>query len=162
MKEEKKSLQTKLNDVRAVNAKLNLLIDDLNCQLSDTAEINEPIATKEKHSFGPNVRKCLYKCLEAQVPVYKASSLLRFVAFQLCEKSLDVLPCPTTIAKAAFELGVLSDIQVAESLYSCETATLAWDSTSLVAGHFNEVHVAVCQPGSPNITVLALQIIVVI
>ena len=43
-------------------------------------------------------------------------------------------------------------LTIAEALYTCETATLAWDSTSLTTGHFNEVHVALRHAGHPNIT----------
>ena len=53
------------------------------------------------------------------------------------------MPSASTTAQAAFELGIISDLQVAQTLYSAETATLGWDATSTGGNHFNEVHISV-------------------
>ena len=71
----------------------------------------------------------------------KASELIRYICFHLYHKIVQPLPSPGTTEQAAFELGVISDLQVAEALYNAELATLVWSATSLGGSHFNEVHV---------------------
>ena len=43
-----------------------------------------------------------------------------------------------------YELGVISDLQVGEILYSSENVTLSWDSTTVDGHHYNEVHFSIC------------------
>ena len=87
----------------------------------------------------------------------KASELIRFISFHLCQKVVKPLPGPATTAQDAFDLGVISDLQVAEALYNAETATLGWDATSLGGSHFNEVHVAT-KDETKNVKELTLQV----
>ena len=56
---------------------------------------------------------------------------------------MDCLPNPTTVSQFAYELGVISDLQVGEVLVKHSNVTLAWDATSLDAQLVNEVHVTV-------------------
>ena len=42
-----------------------------------------------------------------------------------------------------YELGVISDLQVGEILYSSENVTLSWDSTTVDGHHINEVHFSI-------------------
>ena len=65
-----------------------------------------------------------------------SSALLQFLALNLSDKTLDKMPCSTTTAQAAFK--PISYLQVSEALYTCETARLAWDSTSLTTGHLQK------------------------
>ena len=60
------------------------------------------------------------------------------------------MPAVSTTAQFTYELGILSDIQVAEALYTCERATLGWDG-------YNEVHVSIRMKGSPKLLQLTLQ-----
>ena len=130
--------------------------DDLNCSFSEKT-VEDRICTRKGKEFVPDVRKCLFKCLDCQVPVDKASELIRFISFHLCQKVVKPLPSPATTAQAAFDLGVISDLQVAEALYNAETATLGWDATSLGGSHFNEVHVAT-KDETKNVKELTLQV----
>ena len=48
-----------------------------------------------------------------------------------------------TVSQMAYELGVLSDVQVGEIMHKQNNLTLSWDATSLDAQHVNEVHVTI-------------------
>ncbi|XP_050395021.1 uncharacterized protein LOC126812596 [Patella vulgata] len=52
-----------------------------------------------------------------------------------------MVPEPSTFSQMAYEMGVLSDIQVAEEMTSNDNLTLSMDATSLDGDHINEVHV---------------------
>ena len=52
------------------------------------------------------------------------------------------LPDPSTVTCCAYELGVLSDLQV---MYNCEDITLSWDSTTVNGDHINEICISYTQ-----------------
>jgi hypothetical protein len=54
---------------------------------------------------------------------------------------LDFVPSPSTFSQMAYEMGVLDDIQVGETVVKCDNLTLSWDATTLDGEHVNEVHV---------------------
>ena len=43
----------------------------------------------------------------------------------------------------AYELGVLSDLQVGEIMYNGKDITLSWDSTTINGEHINEIHISI-------------------
>ena len=53
------------------------------------------------------------------------------------------LPDPSTVTCSAYELGVLSDLQVGEIMYNCKGITLSLDSTAVNGDHINETHISV-------------------
>ena len=57
--------------------------------------------------------------------------------------TVDCLPNPTTVSQFAYELGVISDLQVEDVMAKRNNLTLACDATSLHAQHFNKVHIIV-------------------
>ena len=75
------------------------------------------------------------------VSVVKAGPLLQFISRTLFNREIKDVPCQRTVVKMTHELGVLSDLQAAEALYTSENTTLAWDATSIGGSHINEVHI---------------------
>ena len=59
---------------------------------------------------------------------------------QMAGLKVTSLPEPSTVSYLAYELGVLSDLQVGEIMYN---VTLSWDSTTINGEHINEVHISV-------------------
>ena len=59
------------------------------------------------------------------------------------------MPCKYTIAMMAYELGVISDLQVGEVMY-LQDNTFSWDSTSVDGQHINEIHISI--PNDPPIS----------
>ena len=55
------------------------------------------------------------------------------------------IPAPSTIANMAYEMGIISDLQVAEQLFlsSENVATIAWDATTIDGCHFNVINISV-------------------
>ena len=103
------------------------------------------IQTKQGNSFTPAMRTAIYKCISCQVPVERVSSVLDHAVRILTPHQLDDLPSVSTICGAAREMGILSDLQVATKVTSCDNMTLAWDGTSLDGKHINEVHLCTSQ-----------------
>ena len=84
-----------------------------------------------------------WKDVWAQVPVETTCHVICSVVKEISATTVDCLPNPTTVSQFAYELGVISDLQVGEVLVKHSNVTLAWDATSLDAQHVNEVHVTV-------------------
>ena len=62
------------------------------------------------------MRKAAYHCLANQVPVETACHVIRSVLKEISATMVDCLPNPTTENQFAYELGVISDLQVGEVL----------------------------------------------
>ena len=62
---------------------------------------------------------------------------------ELCDKAIDVMPDSKFVSMCGYELGIISDLQVGEILYSSENVTLSWDSTTVDGQHINEVHFSI-------------------
>ncbi|XP_065652716.1 uncharacterized protein LOC136079999 [Hydra vulgaris] len=145
-----KEKEEELKDI--VNRGLEL--DDLKSQL-DRPQNNSPTHifttksyNKRQHKkqvrYTTHIRKCIYMCLLNQVPIKNAGQVIRFVVEELTGSHALYVPRPTQTAQMAYELGVISDIQVAEHLYysTPAVATLSWDATTKAGVHINKCHIA--------------------
>ncbi|XP_065655755.1 uncharacterized protein LOC136081745 [Hydra vulgaris] len=133
------------------NACLQMYVDELKGKL-DLAQKSSPTkilkikTTESKHCYyDVPLRKCVYMCLLNQVPIENIGILIKFIIKELALKYVVNIPVPSTLAQMAYELGVISDIQVAEHIYfsSSAVATLSWDSTSFDGVHINECHISI-------------------
>lgn len=96
---------------------------------------------QDSKTFSSNYRKAAYACFLGQVPVEKTSSVIQEVVEEITGFPLDCKASVTTIAQFAYEVGVLSDIQVFEAVVESQSGlTIGWDATSLSAEHIDEVH----------------------
>ena len=82
-------------------------------------------------SYSTACRKAIYYCLEYEVPVSAACSVIKAAIRELSGFSLGILPCNSTVAMMAYVFGVISDLQVGEVRYTQDNITLSWDSTSV-------------------------------
>lgn len=82
-------------------------------------------AHKQKHTYNAPIRKCIYTCILNQVPVDKAGAVIDFIIRELARQTLSDVPCPSTAASMAVELGILSDLQVGEVLFKGNDVTLS-------------------------------------
>ena len=62
--------------------------------------------------YGPAIGKAAYRCLSNQVPVETTCHVIRSVVKEISAPAVDCLPNPTTVSQFAYELGVISDLQV--------------------------------------------------
>ena len=57
-------------------------------------------------------------CLEYEVPVSAACSVIKAAIRELSGVSLGILPCNSTVAMMAYELGAISDLQVGSNVHT--------------------------------------------
>ena len=118
-----------------------LVNDNLTAELEYAKAHHNIISmTIDGKMYGPAVRKAAYHCLSNQVPDETTCHVIRSVVKEISATTIDCLPNPTTVSQFAYELGVISDVQVGEVLVKHSNVTLA---TPLDAQHVNEVHVTV-------------------
>ena len=73
------------------------------------------------------------------MPVSSVCNVIEAVLEHLGNVTVDCLPDPRTVSYFAYELGIISKLQVGEILYDNDNVTLSWDSTSVEGHHINEV-----------------------
>ena len=84
--------------------------------------ISAPIVTKENSkTYGSPIRKCIYFCLQKQVPVAHAADVVQFVVKEMTGRELTISP----------------------SKYSVSRMALSWDGTTVKSTHLNEVLLSV-------------------
>ncbi|KAH9509815.1 hypothetical protein Btru_045273 [Bulinus truncatus] len=130
--------------------KLQLQIDDLQCQLDSLIVpaknfFVDLLACKTAKCYNTPMRKCIYTCLLNHVPVQRTGHVIETIVKELTQTTLTKIPGPTTISQMAYEISVISDLQVAEQLYEASeaVATLSWDSTTIQGCHINELHLSI-------------------
>ncbi|GFR77463.1 hypothetical protein ElyMa_005825800 [Elysia marginata] len=87
------------------------------------------------------VRQCIYQQLLCDVPITNCGTLLKNFIQSVMGKRVSRVPCPTTCSQMAYEIGVLSTIQLTEFMLSTKHLCLSWDATSLEGNHVKEIHV---------------------
>ena len=148
LKKEVRSLKKSLDKKASMISKLKVTIEKLTQQLDELMDCDTP-GDEDDHKlrkvYGVHIRKCLFTCLESNVPVEKAGHLVKFILKELTKTVLTRFPAPNTIAQMAYEMGILSDLQVAEWLYTSppdSVATIGWDATTIDGFHYNEMNIS--------------------
>ena len=140
LKRENNVLRHQVHNLKADN---DILQSEYN---SDVLMQTEPkyIDTKsDGKSYSTSCRKAIYYCLEYHVPVTCICPVIEVILNQMAGLKVTSLPEPSTVSYLAYELGVLSDLQVGEIMYNGNNITLSWDSTTINGEHINEVHISV-------------------
>ncbi|GFR89280.1 hypothetical protein ElyMa_006120400 [Elysia marginata] len=102
------------------------------------------INTKDGKAYNNSIRRLIYHQLVCDVPVNNCGYLVNVFAKILCGKPLKNVPCPATAAQMAYELGILTTIQVVDHMLSTEkNVCLSWDATTIDGQHVNEIHLTV-------------------
>lgn len=162
-KKKKAKAGVSLHQHKKVQRKLEAEKEDLQVQLQE--EIEKPseviLCKKDGKTFNSNYRRCVYSCLVNQVPVEAAGHLIHSIVEEMTGQKLDSVADPSTVSQCAYELGILADIQVAESLELEDNVNIAWDATSLDAKHVNEIHIncSGVNGGPPRSLVLQVEIL---
>ena len=124
----------------------NLNLEEENSHMAIKIEelaqnISAPIVTKENSkTYGSPIRKCIYFCLQKQVPVAHAADIVKFVVKEMTDRELTISPSKYCVSRMAREMGVIADLQGGQSLLSSKDSTLSWDGTTVKGTHLNEVH----------------------
>ena len=116
----------------------------LRCELLSAEKMKSITTTKvDGKTYSTACCKTIYSRLEYHVPVANICKVIKAVLEQLAGQTVDLLPQPSTVSYFAYELGVISDIQIGEVMYTDDNITLSWDSTSVEGHHINEVHISI-------------------
>ena len=123
-------------------AEKDKVIDTLECEIVELKNPQKFIETKKDgKTFDTDIRKTVYNCLLNHIPIASIPSIVRYTLKQMTDIDLTSTPCRTTVTNMAFEIAVMSDLQLGEILRRSSNVTLAWDATSLDGDHINEFHV---------------------
>ena len=117
--------------------------DMLKGEVADLKVDKQPtsISSKAKNRYDLPIRKALYRCLQHQVPVEAASSLVQQIVSDMTGVTITEMPSVGTISNMAYEMGVISDIHAGQILMKETHLCIGFDATSLDGDHINEVHV---------------------
>ena len=86
----------------------------------------ECINTKcNEKTYSTAGRKAIYHCLLTEVPVTSVCNVIEAVILELCDEAIDAMPDSKFVSMCGYELGIISDFQVGETLYSSENVTLS-------------------------------------
>lgn len=118
---------------------LNLLLAEANANILKGKEANDKWYLQK--SYDADTRKFLFFCLLNQVPVERAGTLVDYIMKVLTNSTLVRIPAPNITAQMAYEMGIISDLQVAEHLFLADkqVASIAWDPTTIEGWNYNEI-----------------------
>ncbi|GFO36330.1 hypothetical protein PoB_006283500 [Plakobranchus ocellatus] len=156
-----RNLQNELQISREENACLNGELADLKKKCSSLERQVEQLSEMNEHSNSENeittigstagniynaeVRDCMYFMLSHQVPVSACAPIFSHVIKTITGKCPNRIPCTTTVAQMAQELGVISSLHVASEILKANSKIcLSWDATSVDGSHINEIHITNC------------------
>ena len=151
-KEKMETLQTCLKNMNKVHgeevAKLERFHQNRLLELEEELEnrserptVVESDFRKDGKSYNLQMRMLAYECLMANVPTDRIPGLIESFAvrFGINLTSQDI-PVKSTVENMVVELGLLSDLQIAEVLYSTDNITIGMDATTQEGCHVNEIH----------------------
>lgn len=134
-------LKSQLDHLKEKNAHLEFENSKLDPNKTNKDETTPIVTKKGTKTYGSNIRKCIYHCLQRQVPVEHAGDVISFIVREMTGRELLDVPSRSSIVRMGREMGVIADLQGAETLLSNANNTLSWDGTSLKGKHLNEIHV---------------------
>ena len=87
----------------------------------------------------------MYRSLHNKVPFEKIEPQVKSTLQEITGDQVAFrMPSKATVSRMVHELNVLAYIQATEALLSTDSATLAWDATTIAGGlHINEIHLHV-------------------
>ena len=128
------------NQVRNLKAENDILQSKYNSEME--TEMKYIDSKSDGKSYSTSCRKAINYCLEHHVPITSICPVIEAVLDQMAGLKITALPEPCTVSYLAYELGVLSDLQVGEIMYNGKDITLSWDSTTINGEHINEIHIS--------------------
>ena len=116
---------------------------ELEASQMEQQDASSPIieTRKDKKTYDDNIRKCIYYCLQSQVPTDQVSNVITYIVKEMTGMELSFTPSKSCVSRIAREMGIIADMQGADTLLTSNNSTLSWYGTSLKGLHLNEVHV---------------------
>ena len=133
--------------MEALNEEVEQLEQD-NCDLRETVEeimaSSDEILTFQHGKYTDDIRACCYELLSLNVGIRNVVPVIKAVLENVAHKTLDRLPCKTSLCRMMVECLTLAQAQLGEEL-SCEERdnfTIQTDGTSKYGQHFSTYDVA--------------------
>ena len=128
------TIDSQADDIENLNQTVRFLEDEVQRE----RERHQPAPLKdESGAFTTEVRLWVYTLLGSNTATNKIPSLLA----RIYNTTEDKVPSETSVKRMAIELGVLSDIQVSEVLFSTPGLCIGFDASTQEGTHFNVVHI---------------------
>ena len=152
---EKNALQKQLDIIKdCVKSKNKELIElrrycdylELKVKDQESDVDTQALVSKDGKSYSANVCRLIYNELVCDVPVKHCGYLLSVFFSELCGKRLTNVPRPSTCAQMAYELSIITTLQLMEYLLDRakdNNICLSWDATTVEGCHINEIHFTV-------------------
>lgn len=118
------------------------ILENEKCSLEDKVEEMEDsvlVTKSDQKSCSSNMRLMVFDAIINQVPTSSVPKLIENFAHRL-NVTLEAIPSRSTVESMARELGIISDYQAAEVLFSAKDSTLAFDATTQEHVQVNEIH----------------------
>ena len=134
-------LQIKNDSLTSKIKNLTEVIEDLEVQIKDSADQLLDLETKDGISYTADIRKCIFRLLEANTPVTECGDVIDFIVKTLTNYRLTDVPKKTTVSNCGYEMGIISSIHMINFVKKQDKLCLSWDATGLKGNHINEVHI---------------------
>ena len=129
----RQQLADKDAEIRSLHNDLMLLEEEV-----EQLKRNEQ-TTRDGKAYSTDIRALIYDMLVCHVPTCNVPPLLGKIAEHTGQRFTDI-PHRTTVEQMARELGVISDLQTAETAMTTDNLTLGFDATTQEGVHINAVH----------------------
>ena len=108
---------------------------------SERPTVVESDFIKEGRSYNYQMRILEYECLMANVPTDRIPGLIESFAKRFgINLTSQNIPVKSAAENMVVEFGLLSDLQIAEVLYSTDNITIGMDAATQEGCHVNEIH----------------------
>lgn len=99
----------------------------------------EQITARDGNRYSSNIRGLVYDMLMCHVPTRFVPILLQKLSDHL-GLSFNSIPCRSSVEQMARELGVIAELQAAQTAMVTKDITLAFDATTQEGVHVNAIH----------------------
>ena len=141
----KSSLKSEIaehNNLKRYSQNIELTLKDAISKESES-RTDGKITIKTGKSYTPDIRKMVYQQLTCDVPVKNCGHIISAFFSIFLKKELNSVPSPASCAQMAYELGVITTIQLMEHMLNNSAICLSWDATTVDGAHINEIHLTV-------------------
>eukprot|EP00112_Aurelia_sp_Birch-Aquarium-sp1_P019212 Seg4710.1 transcript_id=Seg4710.1/GoldUCD/mRNA.D3Y31 product="hypothetical protein" protein_id=Seg4710.1/GoldUCD/D3Y31 len=91
---------------------------ELEASQMEQRDANSPIieTRKDMKTYDDNIRKCIYYCLQSQVPTDQVSNVIAYIVKEMTGMELSLTPSKSCVSRIAREMGIIADMQGADTI----------------------------------------------
>ncbi|XP_070196680.1 uncharacterized protein, partial [Littorina saxatilis] len=145
-RELKRKLKQKDNDIRALDDDKAKLEEQIQRERQHN-EKKKQAGKRDKKTYATQTRMIVYDCLMARVPTQHIHSLIHSIS-KRTGVNLEPIPQRSAIEQMQRELGIITELQTAETAVNTKNITIGFDATTQEGVHVNAVHLTTAK--KPN------------